>query len=538
MKIKKPIILILFALTICFQSCKVYNAAAPPERIIKQEIEQPISKINVPILVTTQSIRKVVLDSLLRKNPILNETKTFPVPVFNPITTPTRYIDRILVDKVCEVSRRVNLPFWACALWAPACFKMVVDHVACPFYQEIERWVDETIMSKINIDAPVGYKLNILDINIDGNGNDFTLHVKFEYQVDVKLSPLNIKIGVASCGVGEAMPVAELSLHAKIQFDNNGSISFSNKSWDINYISNCNLTALDIAAQDIYSKFGLQEKFNKLIEDNVLNKAFPDKGLEFKDKIYSAWPKLSKPIKIGVNDTTNVYLKLNVTKISTQDIFLAADSLHALFGVECKPLIAYDQIPDDTPSPLPVITNQPLPDGFNINLAGSIKLKDINKAVADTLKAHKEELKIAFLKIKSIKFYQSGDKLVAKVKIRKPVCGKIYLSGVPKFDYDKNVVSFTDFDFTTETHTIIDPLVDLAKHFEVVKDFIDNKTRYNYGTDLRNEVDKWKNYRYSLSSNIIIIGSLSQIKPLNLVISNNALNPVINVGGQMRLAIK
>ncbi len=520
----------LIALCFAISSCKTYNAVGPAHLIKTNPISQDNSTITIPIAISNEKIREIVKSSA--PVPLKEDNVTVKIPVFNPVTVPVLTVQKIIVHKMCDVMERQRVS-WKCLFCPACCFAMVMVQKACDVEETVEKWIDQEIINKINVDAPVYYKFVVNDFHIDGNNDEIHFHLLLDFKVKADVDLKLIKGGVASCGMNEDMPQVELVLSSKVNFADGGTINLTDKRWEINWVKACNLTALDIKAEDLINLPFVKGMIEKKVDDLVQNKIPND--INLKDKLEPKWGNISKPMVIA----NAGYFDLNIKQINTEKLFVTNTNIETELGATCKPVF---KLTDDAPviiaQPFPGITTNKLPDGFNLNILGAISFDNINKYAKPIFDKYKENVEGKLLKFRDIEFFQSGDKLVIEVSLAKPFRGKIYLWGKPQFNIAENTVTLDSLEYTLESKNLIAKVANWLLQTGIIEKRIKEKFKYKYEKNINDALAKVSDFSYPVGNNVTIKGKCDKVKPVDFVVSDNFLNIVVNVGGEASVDIK
>jgi len=523
--IRRKRLLTFSALFITVISWSCHNATAPKEKITTTSFLQDSSTIFIPISVSNTSLSQLIQSKI--SDPLINEKKSINIPVFNPVTAPILTITHVAYKYPCDIISKVtkHIPIIGNVI------KAVVTHGLCDGIKDIEAWVNQTIINKVNVSVPIEYMARINNIHFEGNANILYVHVIVDFRFKAEI-PIT-HIGIASCGFGEPLAQIELILSSKLNMADNGILLLSDKHWDIKWNKPCNLTALDIRVEDLlnlpFIKSNIENKIDDLIQNKIPN------SFEFKTQLERNWVQISKSVKIG-----NIgNLDLGISELTTSDLFISADSIQTEVGAICKPIFNLtDDNSQSTQKPFPKLTVKNGNDSFNINIIGAATFKTLNKYANQALNNYEAKVENKLIMINEIKLYQHADSLVIQVNLSKPFKGKIYLWGVPKFDLTKNTISLQNLKYTDETKNLLVQMANWMIQFPILQNAIAEKFQYKFEKNVADAILKIKNLDYSLAPSINLKVSCTEIKPVNIVISDNKLNILVNLKGQALIIMK
>ena len=513
--------------TLLLYSC--HNAKAPDEEITSTPFLQDSSVIFIPISISNAGLSQLIKSKI--SNPLIDSNQNISIPVFNPVTAPVLWTHKILVDGTCEVLRNVRVS-WKCVFSPSACFALQTFHEACKVEKVVSEWINQTVISKVNVNLPIQYMVNLNSITFDGSSDTLAVHVvlDFKFKAEVPIA----HVGLVSCGYGsDPLAQIQLTLVSKVNMANDGKLLLSDKSWGLKWNSPCSLTALDIKVEDLINLPFIKAKIESAVDNLVQNK-IPN-TLDIKPQLEKNWNKLSQPINLkGIGN-----MDLGITELSTKNLLVSKDSILTEIGAICKPVI---NLTDDQPQVVkmtfPRLTVEKGNDSFNINILAAATFKSLNKYASQAVSNTKDKIQNKDIEINEIKLYQHSDSLVVQVALLKPFRGKIYLWGVPKFDLTKNTISIQNLQYTTESKQLLVNLANWLLQIPIIQEKISEKFNFKYEKNVAAALDSVKNLNYALTPNINLNVRGTSITPINIIVSDNKLNVVANIKGQAFITMK
>jgi len=458
-KILAGLAILLVLIIVMFNSCNRHDAKAPKEIITTAPIKQDSSVVFIPILIYNSALSSLIQSKI--PDPLINENKNINIPVFNPVITPVLTMTHVPYqypcDRVSEVTRHIPI--------IGNIVDKVVVHTLCDGIRDVETWVNQTIISRVNLNLPTEYMARLNNIHFDGNADTLHTHVvvDFRFKADIPIA----HIGLASCGYGEPLAQVELTLISKIEVLNDGKLALSNKAWGITWNRACNLTALDISVESLMNLPIIKKKIESAVDDIVQNK-IPN-TISLKPQLEKIWPKMIQSFKVD----TFGFLNLNISELSARNIFVSKDSILTQIGAICKPFftLGEEKLPSSN-SALPILTTKTGTDSLNINLLGSISFKTLTKYANRTLDLYKTKVENFIVKLSGLRLYQHADSLVVEVELKKPFRGKVYLWGRPQFDFARNAVTLGDIKYTIESEQLLAKLANRILQLHVLEKLI------------------------------------------------------------------
>ena len=176
--------------------------------------------------------------------------------------------------------------------------------------------------------------------------------------------------------------------------------------------------------------------------------------------------------------------------------------------------------------------------GFNLNLLASFPIAKLNEYLKENLHNLTQGADGNLVAIESLKLYQSDDKLVVQANLSKPFKGKVYLWGTTKLDTLTSMLSLQDLAYTEESKSVIGQVAGWLLHIPAVENLIISKFQYRYEKNIQDAITKLADIRQAVSPNVFLIGQLKSAGPVAINISDNTINAVLNLKGNILLQIK
>ncbi|MDN3657861.1 DUF4403 family protein [Ferruginibacter paludis] len=521
-----------YALAILMCSCHD-NAEAPKEIVTTTEIPVAASSLSIPLLFSNTALGEQIKSKV--PVPLKQDNQTIKIPVLNPVTGPvTKFID-VPYKYPCDIIQKVQLKGWKCAACGGVCCLVdQVVHTVCDGTKKVETVVNEEIINKVTLDVPIEYKAILQKISFDGNTNELHVHAVVDFSLKATVDAKVIKTLLASCGVNETMPEIELTYITKLNLLDDGKITQTDKTWGLKWNRPCNLTALEINVEDLMNlpviKGIIESKINDIVQNKVPN------TIDIKAELAKRWDQIGKPIpKQGVGN-----LALNISELDWQDLNVSDDSIRTEIGAICKPVFhVTDKDPSNTVTPpFPKIVVKKGNDSFNINILGAADFKQINKYAEKILEKFNDDINKWYLTIDGVRLYQHKDSLVVEVMLDKPFKGKIYLWGKPSIDVQSGIVSLADLDLTVESKALLGKLAKWVLDNGTVEKLVKKKFQYPYKGKIAEAIAEFGDINREISPGVFLTAKLHEVKPLQIVISDDALQFVANISGQAYVQLK
>ncbi|OFZ16911.1 MAG: hypothetical protein A3D92_10555, partial [Bacteroidetes bacterium RIFCSPHIGHO2_02_FULL_44_7] len=324
-----------------------------------------------------------------------------------------------------------------------------------PYFKETEASVPKEFTGKENTCEGVSYAYRFLrgPIQFEGKGG------KLQFDVDGKYS-LNLSYCLkctdlfgggqkcitpaipASCGVDEAMRKIHVGFETKIGVSSNYKLTAETKLRQIKALTPCEITVFSYDATET-----LEEELSaalKVVEKDI------DKEIgkvDLRPEMAATWKALQEPSDLEGYG----YLYLRPSAIGMSEIRYKGDTAYFNALLEARPSIyLYPQ--EFSEKPLPKLTPYVDHNGFDITTDIFATYDTLSAMLSRNVNSTQVDLngrKVIFGNVEIHGAY--GNMIHLKVEFSGDKKGTLYLTGTPKFDAEKQHLSFPDLTFDLKT---------------------------------------------------------------------------------------
>jgi hypothetical protein len=328
--------------------------------------------------------------------------------------------------------------------------------------------------------------------------------------------------GVATL-IGEAKFTNwQLSAKSNVQsvvWKESPSITIAGKSVPITYLVNPAMN---------YFKSTIEQKIDAAIV----------KSLNFQDNVLDALEEITKPV--CVNKSYDTWFKLKPISINATEAILKQDVVSMNLELACF---------------LETFIGKPFEDTFNRD---EIQLKQVSKTkdqflaslivVSPYLKAseiitknfHGQEFTSGSknITVEKVNLWHKNGKVVIALTMKGSLNGTIYLSGIPKYNIDEELIYFDDLKYVLETKSTLMKTANWLAQGIILKK-IATYTKYSIKPELEVAKTQMEYYlkNYSPAKGIVINGNLAPIVIKNIQLTDQALVATISTTGKVALKI-
>lgn len=297
------------------------------------------------------------------------------------------------------------------------------------------------------------YKLERNALEFDGKDNQLFLDLSGKYAIKINYCPkctgfLSDKENCivprlyASCGISEPMRRIQVSTATALSINRDYKIEANTKLKEILTEDKCEITVFKYDATE-----KLVEEMEKALKKVT---ADIDKKIEetnLKKEVQKIWKELNNPIVIP----SIGYFYLSPISLAISSPNFSKDKLNLTVSINAFPKVTLEEKKVVT-TPLPELNIASEDKGFQISLAIQGKYNSINSLLAQNLNGKEIQLKKEKIKIDSVLILgATNQKLSFKVHFSGKKSGILYFAGTPRFNKEKQIVSFPDMDFDIET---------------------------------------------------------------------------------------
>lgn len=306
---------------------------------------------------------------------------------------------------------------------------------------------------------------------------------------------------------------------ASVVWKESPSITVAGKSVPITYLVNPAMN---------YFKSTIEQKIDAAIL----------KSLNFQENVLDALKTISTPINI--NQHYDTWFKLKPISINATAAVLKKDVVSMNLELACF---------------METFVGKPAPDMFN---SDEIQLKQVTKTnsqfsaslivVSPFLKASEiitknfagQEFSSGSKKvsIQNVELWHKNGKVVIALTMQGSLNGTVYLSGIPTYNSDEELIYFDDLNYVLETKSTLMKTANWLAQGIILKK-IQQFTRYSIKPEMdlaKAQLNSYLN-NYSPSKGITVQGNVNPITIKNVQLTNQAMVVTINATGKVALKI-
>ena len=383
------------------------------------------------------------------------------------------------------------------------------------------------------------YKLERNPLAFDGKENQLFLDLSGKYSIKINYCPKCTGLFsdkencivprlYASCGVNEPMRRIQVSTATTLSVNKDYKIDANTTLKNIVTDDKCEIT---VFKYDATKK--LVDEMEKALKDVTADIDKKIEQTDLKKEVQKIWKELNNPIVIP----SVGYFYLSPTTLAISSPNFSKDKLNLTVSVNAFPKVTLEE---------KKINNTPLPDlnsttgekGFEISLAIQGKYNSINSLLAQNLNGKEIQLKKEKIKIDSVLILGANNqKLSFKVHFSGKRSGLMYFAGTPKFDKEKQIISFPDMDFDIETKSVL-----LKSATWLFDDLITSKIRefavYDVSKDLNsNKKMIEKELNRELDKGILMETKLKSVRIDQIIPMKEELWIVTNLEGELGIKL-
>lgn len=328
--------------------------------------------------------------------------------------------------------------------------------------------------------------------------------------------------GVATL-IGEAKFTNwQLSAKSNVQsvvWKESPSVTIAGKSVPITYLVNPAMN---------YFKSTIEQKIDAAIV----------KSLNFQDNVLDALEEITKPV--SVNESYDTWFKLKPISINATEAILKKDVVSMNLELACF---------------METLIGKPLNETFNrdeIQLKQVAKTKDQFSAslivVSPFLKASEiitknfqgQEFGSGSKKvtIQKVDLWHKDGKVVIALTMQGSLNGTVYLSGIPKYNKEEELIYFDDLNYVLDTKSKLMKTANWLAQGLILKK-IQAYTSYSIKPEMETAKTQMEQYlkNYSPAKGIVINGKVDPIIIKNIQLTNQAMVVTLNATGKVALKI-
>jgi hypothetical protein len=261
--------------------------------------------------------------------------------------------------------------------------------------------------------------------------------------------------------------------------------------------------------------------------------------LDIKKYVEEAWNKIQQPLKIS--QKPEAWLSLKPVQATMTPFDGKTGKISSSIGLQAfaQSAIGPKPVPNLTPLSTLKVMDKTI-NQFSISLISDISYDFATEMAKNNLVGQTYTFKNGKYKIevKDLKIYGSGPKLVIDVLVDGSLKGNVYLSGIPKYNAEKSLLTLDQFDYDLSTKNQLLKSADWLSHANFVK-----KIEPYFQYSLEKDINKSKEMiqkaitQNHISKNVILNGSITDLLPKEVIITPETIKTVVNAKGLLEVKI-
>ncbi|NPD21950.1 MULTISPECIES: DUF4403 family protein [Corallococcus] len=427
-------------------------------RALAQDAPRPVedSTVTVPVSLDLGAGRALLLQQL--PNPLVAGKKRQKIPVHITTLVPTKVIVDVPRQKLIKVVEKVptKVKIGLCLMNPSSCLSTImVDKVVEKWVTVIEK-VEQTLMKPVNslnpFDVEVEYGAVATDVDFDLQGEVLSASVTIEAFVKAGLDASIVKVGALSCGVGEPKPRIRLTLTGPVRWSEAGALAFTQTGWKLDWERPCQLTALDIKAEDLLDLPVVRDLVRRNIE-SALSRLPASYSLQ--PTLAKAWETLGRPVSLH----EGAWLQFHPVALAVGPLEGHGKTVSTVASLKARPTVTYGDQPSASVLPLPALDLvPPASRGFKLTVPCTVDLKMAETRLGPLLLNALSELR---LPVQVDRVALRGDTqgaLDVTLHLKDELVDRIRIRATPRFDPERQEIEIVNPVVTVEANDALKEL--------------------------------------------------------------------------------
>jgi len=501
--------LVLVVITLILTACPIKNERLPKFVQPVELPELPTSIIQVPLILKSEDLKQAFYQH-------------FPNPI---LQGKTKELKLKLSGKKKEAD------------------KNFLDKLASPLL----KWVDKTFY----VSSKIAYELDLSTYDFWFEGDHFYVDVLLDARTNVqlrneaKILNENLKLnGNLNCPMQ-----VRVILDGKIKLTNEAEIKIilNDESARIKFQKICSSQAMkSIDLPELLRpilepiKKRISKTINKIITQQLqrlLNNDQTTDYLSFKEKINIAAQDLGKAYELD----EGIWLVPKVEQVFVSPIYGVEkggdNQLEICIGIQAKPIVVLSETAPKTLVPTTVdFAVRRYPSRTRIYVNGSVSLTYAAKEAQVFLKNYvdKHYAKHGYT-IGNVSIYPNGNRAAVAIEVLRNKTKKrkaiLYLSGLPKYNTNKQEVYLDDLKFTAQSKNIILQVGEWLMHPKIMKQLKENM-HFDISEELKQLQERLKYFRLEESMGILT-GRFNDVDISQVFISEHSFEIYLQAHGDL-----
>lgn len=327
----------------------------------------------------------------------------------------------------------------------------------------------------------------------------------------------------------------EITLQSDVAI-NNWKLSTNTAIVDVNWTESPSITMAGKNIPLTYLINPALKIFRKDIEQ-AIDKAILD-AADFKPQVMDALSQLSSPILM--DPQYQAWFKLTPIELYTTKASLKQDAIRLNMGLKCNMETYIGKQPEKSfdKNKLVLKSVETMPDKISLSIAAVSSYDNVSNIINKNLSGQEFVSGKRKVKVNDVKLWQKAGKLIVAVDLSGTINGKIYLSGLPRYNREKQEIFVDELDYVVDTK---DKLTKSASW--LLEGFIIKKIQENCRYSIKAEIEAGKKdlqpflKNYSPGQGVKINGTLESLDFDDIKLSNKAIVAFVKAVGTMDVMI-
>ncbi len=298
--------------------------------------------------------------------------------------------------------------------------------------------------------------------------------------------------------------------------------------------------SIEVAGAKISLSFLLNSALNlfrpdieKAIDDAIKNAA------DFRPQVFEALEKLSTPIL--VNPEFQTWFKVNPIELYSTESKLLPDAISLNMGLKCNMETYIGQKPTAVFDKKNVVLKpvQTMPDKITLSVAAITGYAEASAMMAKNFEGKEFVSGKRKVTINKVDLWQKAGKLIVSLNLSGSINGTVYLSGLPKYDREKQEIFVDELDYVLDSKSRLTRSASWLLQGLVLKSIKEN-CRYSIKKDLTEAKKSMEPFlkNYSPVKGVLINGTLESLDFDKIQLSNKAIVAFITATGTMDVKVE
>lgn len=336
-------------------------------------------------------------------------------------------------------------------------------------------------------------------------------------------------VPLAACGHDGPMPSLEVGLRTTVAWRPDWSVVPRTTARPVEAGVRCRLTRARVDVTDRVRDL-VQKKLDEAaprLDDEIREE------VALRRRVEEVWATLNDPIDAD----DGVFLLLRPESVALAAPSARGMKLSTVVSLTLRPKVVIGDRPAAGTAALPDFGAAVPGRGFRISLTAELPYDAATRLVQDAVVGKELDVQGHTVRVRGVRLYGSGDRVVLGVKVSGDARGTVYFVGTPRYDAAGQVVTVPDLDFSVETRNVVGGAAGWLLH-DLLRDRLREAARFPVGerlAELQEDVNEAMNR--NLSRGVRLSGGIETVRPVGVQVTPRALAAVVEAGGSARIDI-